>query len=135
MHSPPVPIEKLSFEQIKNLLWMLMQCQEKEWFNLFDEEETNRLLQLTIADMAGRIETKLRTIITKKRKKKYDIKLSESEICAFITVFESMKDMLGTYEKATITTIEHQYDYWKKNKVEFITTDFLISNNDTNLIS
>lgn len=120
-----ITIESLSLEQLKSLLFMLMECEKKQWFQAAETEETNEILHIICSEIAFKLQRKLKEILPKKRKKKYSIKLKQIEICCFISVFEGIRSYFGPFEQSIIQVISHQYDHWKKNQVEFITSEFL----------
>jgi hypothetical protein len=129
MENQTITIENLSLEEIKSLLFMLMECENKKWHEATESKETNELLHIIIAEIACSVEKKLKNIITKKRKKKYSVKLKHTEVCCFISVFYEIKTFFQPFEQNIITTICHQYDHWEKNKIDFLTQDYLLNSN------
>jgi hypothetical protein len=133
MENQTITIESLSLDQLKSLLFILIECEKMKWYNVYKSEETNELLHITISELSIKLEKKLKNLIPKKRKKKYSFRMKHTEICSFITIFEQdlVVDFLGSFEQTIIMHLMHQYDRWKKNKVEFLNQEYLL---DSNLI-
>jgi len=127
MDNTTITISKFSLMELKSLMFMLLDCLNKKQYSLYEEEETNTILHISISEMTAQMEEKIKKILGGKPKKKWDIKWKLRDVCAFIAIFHPIIDLFGPMEKSLIIKVCHQYDYWKTNRQEFY--NLQISNN------